>query len=38
MTQKTGAEAIAAVGEASPKELQVKLMSLAEKYDIEAYL
>ena len=38
VTQKIGAEAIAAVGKASPKALQVKLVSLAEKDDIEAYL
>ena len=38
VTQKTGAEAIVAVGKASPKELQVKLVSLAEKDDIETYM
>ena len=35
VTQKTGAEAIAAVGKT---ELHVKLMSLTEKDDVEAYL
>ena len=38
VTQKTGAEAIAAVGKTSSKELHVKLMSLTEKDDVEAYL
>ena len=38
VTQKTGAEAIAAVGKTSSMELHVKLMSLTEKDDVEAYL
>ena len=38
VTQKTGAEAIAAVGKTSSKELHVKLVALTEKDDVEVYL
>ena len=38
VSQKTGAETIAAVGKTSSKELHVKLVALTEKDDVEDHL